>query len=179
MSDVVQQARELLAGITPGKWTYRDVIDGRHNVTVDMWDVASCSGGPVEDEAVRTRYAAANAEFIAAAPQLVSELANEVEQLQFAESSLLGELRAEVARLENLRAEHAEWVKARTIETVEQLDALPEGSVIHVPHKVTASSVEHRHGRWWPSRSTGPYHHGFRDELLPARLLWHPEVDHG
>lgn len=82
MSDVVQQARELLAGITPGKWTYRDVIDGRHNVTVDMWDVASCSGGPVEDEAVRTRYAAANAEFIAAAPQLVSELADKLSEVR-------------------------------------------------------------------------------------------------
>ncbi|MDH6199224.1 hypothetical protein M2272_005892 [Mycobacterium frederiksbergense] len=85
----------------------------------------------------------------------------------------------EEERIERAHADHvaAEWVKARTVETVEQLDALPEGAVIHVPHKVTASSVEHRHGRWWPSRSTGPYHHGFRDELLPARLLWHPERD--
>lgn len=63
------------------------------------------------------------------------------------------------------------------VETVDQLDALPEGAVIHVPHKVTASSVEKRHNRWWPNRSTGPFHHGFRDELLPARVLYTPEVD--
>ena len=61
------------------------------------------------------------------------------------------------------------------ITTVEQLDELPEGAVIHVPHKLTASSVEHRHGRWWPNRSTGPYRHAFRDELLPALLIWHPD----
>lgn len=63
------------------------------------------------------------------------------------------------------------------IETVEQLDALPDGAVIHVPHKVTASSAEKRCDWWWPNRAQGPFHHGFRDELLPAILLWHPEVD--
>lgn len=171
MSDIVTRARELLAGITPGKWTYRDVIDGRHNVTVDMWDVASCSGGPVEDEAVRTRYAAANAEFIAAAPQLVSELANEVEQLQFTESSLLGELRAEVARLENLRAEHAESVKPRAIETVAQLDALPVRSVVR-----DADGDIHEMddcGFWRAPR----YPSILNAVVLPAHLLYLPEVD--
>ncbi|WAY18420.1 hypothetical protein OF855_24595 [Mycolicibacterium fortuitum] len=65
------------------------------------------------------------------------------------------------------------------IETVEQLDALPEGAVIHVPHTLTASSVEKRYDRWWPNRSAAPWHHGFRDELLPARVLYTPEAESG
>ena len=84
-----------------------------------------------------------------------------------------------VVEMPQEHAEHvAEAVVAAlgqpTITTVEQLDALPEGAVIHVPHKLTASSVEYRHGRWWPNCAAGPYHHGFRDELLPALLLWVP-----
>lgn len=63
------------------------------------------------------------------------------------------------------------------IETVEHLDALPDGAVIHVLHKITASSVEKRYDRWWPNRSSAPFHHGFRDELLPARVLYNPEAD--
>lgn len=77
--DILDRAREALDGITPGEWTYRDIIDGKHNVTVDMWDVASCSGGPIEDDEERTKYAAANAEFIAAAPHLVRVLLATIE----------------------------------------------------------------------------------------------------
>ncbi|MFV8169876.1 hypothetical protein [Mycolicibacterium peregrinum] len=74
-------------------------------------------------------------------------------------------------------AEHqaAAWRDACTITTVEQLDTLPEASVIHVPHKRTASSIEKRHGLWWPSRSTGPFPNLTRDNLLPALLIWYPE----
>ncbi|MGV0805768.1 hypothetical protein [Mycolicibacterium setense] len=76
-----------------------------------------------------------------------------------------------------LHAEHvqAEWLKACTITTVEQLDSLPDGSVVHVPHKPSASSVEGRYGQWWPNRSEGPYPYDRRNELLPARLIHHPE----
>lgn len=71
------------------------------------------------------------------------------------------------------------WVKSRTIETVEQLDALPDGSVINVPDKRTVSSVEKFMGVWWPNRGSGQFPGPRRVELLPARLLYHPEVDHG
>lgn len=76
---------------------------------------------------------------------------------------------------EDTAAEVADALHPR-IESVEQLDALPDGAVIHVPHKVTASSVEKRHDRWWPNRASGPFHHGFRDELLPARVIFTPEA---
>lgn len=71
----------------------------------------------------------------------------------------------------------AELAKASTIETVEQLDALPDGSVIHVPHKPSAASIEKSLGLWWPNHGEGPMPNARRGELCGAFVLWHPERD--
>lgn len=166
MSDIVTRARELLAEITPGPWIAE--YSGEQGNCVIPADAQSTR------EAVcvtRLYHQQADAEFIAAAPQLVADLANEVEQLQFTESSLLGELRAEVARLENLRAEHAESVKPRAIETVAQLDALPVRSVVR-----DADGDVHEMddcGFWRAPR----YPSILNAVVLPAHLLYLPEVD--
>lgn len=64
-----------------------------------------------------------------------------------------------------------EWVKARTIERVEQLAALPMGSVI-----VDSSSPQEAfklRGLWWCPTGPGPSD----DPTLPVLLLRHPEID--
>ena len=86
-----------------------------------------------------------------------------------------------------LHAEHvqAEWVKSRTIETVEQLDALPVNSVVLSTRKQFAwQKVEPREritaGGWM---CKDPIYPGiYSAELLISalgvdRLLWHPGVD--
>lgn len=163
MSDIVTRARELLAGITPGPWTF--------NLSHGTRNVYSVTSPDVYAAVAQNIWGSETAEFIAAAPQLVADLANEVEQLQFTESSLLGELRAEVARLENLRAEHAESVKPRAIETVAQLDALPVRSVVR-----DADGDIHEMddcGFWRAPR----YPSILNAVVLPAHLLYLPEVD--
>jgi hypothetical protein len=67
MSDVVQQARELLAGITPGEWAARDGFIYPLSIRYGL--------GSIRDQ---------DAEFIAAAPRLVADLADEVERLRAA-----------------------------------------------------------------------------------------------
>lgn len=69
MSDIVTRARELLAGITPGKW---ELIGGGEYITGPSILVAPDDGGVSSEDA----------EFIAAAPQLVADLAAEVERLR-------------------------------------------------------------------------------------------------
>lgn len=76
------------------------------------------------------------------------------------------------AGVETLRAQ----LKVRTIETVAQLDALPAGSVVMM-HEGMAIQRDQYLG-WSSANDDGDayesdeFHH-----LLPARLLWHPEVD--
>lgn len=82
MSGVTQQARELLAGITPGPWGHEEafsasfVCAGDASRTVaESWIVRLDNRpGRVKDKR--------DAEFIAASPQLVAELADEVERLR-------------------------------------------------------------------------------------------------
>jgi hypothetical protein len=71
----------------------------------------------------------------------------------------------------------AEWVKARTIETAEQLDALPVGSVIGLGTGCGLYEKDTR-GDW----GFPPGHRAYlMDEAWAAgttvRLLFHPEVD--
>ncbi|AMS03158.1 hypothetical protein BJD61_gp79 [Gordonia phage Obliviate] len=82
---VADEARAGLEGITPGQWKYADIIDGLHNVISEMgWDIASCSdgGSGQGDRPRREAFAIRNAEFIAAAPDLVRGLLDELDQLQ-------------------------------------------------------------------------------------------------
>ncbi|QRY51835.1 hypothetical protein [Mycolicibacterium septicum] len=96
MSDVVERARELLAGIAPGRWS---IQTNRH---------PECSGrswGWIEgprahycwsDDKPGTR---ADAEFIASAPQLVADLTDEVARLRVASErarAVLPELETEM-----------------------------------------------------------------------------------
>ncbi|AHG24377.1 hypothetical protein PBI_MICHELLEMYBELL_56 [Mycobacterium phage MichelleMyBell] len=69
MSDVVERARELLAGITPWPW----IQVGFGNIHHDP---------PGAHPPVAKVWKRANGDFIAAAPQLVSELTAEVKQLR-------------------------------------------------------------------------------------------------
>ncbi|QYC53581.1 hypothetical protein SEA_NORVS_97 [Gordonia phage Norvs] len=80
---IADDARAKLEGITPGRWKYSDIIDGLHNVISEMgWDVARCSdgGSGQGDRPRRETIAIRNAEFIAAAPDLVRGLLAELDQ---------------------------------------------------------------------------------------------------
>ncbi|MBU8833625.1 hypothetical protein [Mycolicibacterium goodii] len=90
MSDVVERARELLAEITPWPW----IQVGFGNIHHDP---------PGAHPPVAKAWKRANGDFIAAAPQLVSELVAEVERLRaellgmgISESNLVVQLRREV-----------------------------------------------------------------------------------
>ncbi|QDK01170.1 hypothetical protein I5J50_gp67 [Mycobacterium phage Purky] len=74
-----------------------------------------------------------------------------------------------------------EWHKARTIETVEQLDALPEMSVVGLDIDGNRFPIVKDEAWFGPMCITA----FDRADLVaalhlgPARLLWHPEVDRG
>ena len=180
MSDVVERAKAALEGVTEGPWHSTGGVVWCVDV-IAVPDPSDPTGQTPMPQQVQEKVcdtSEGDAEFIAAARTLVPELVVEVEKWRAAavfahdDHGALQSMKAErdeaLAEIERLRS-------ARTITTVEQLDALPDGAVIHVPHKLTASSVEKRHERWWPNCAKGPYHHGFRDELLPALLIWSPD----
>ncbi|QRY51834.1 hypothetical protein [Mycolicibacterium septicum] len=66
-------------------------------------------------------------------------------------------------------AVQAEWAKARTIETAEDLDALPVGSVVLDDMNDALRRFNLAGG--WQLLGYG----GLHLPALPARLLWHPE----
>ncbi|QKY78932.1 hypothetical protein KD933_gp55 [Mycobacterium phage Rebel] len=68
------------------------------------------------------------------------------------------------------------------IETVEQLDALPHEAVVLLlgPEGGVRAALQKRYGTWHWANDDGD--DSWSEELksfLPARLLWHPEVDCG
>jgi hypothetical protein len=82
MGDPVQRARELLTKITPGPW----VIEREHSqhlaYDLPIYDAKENPVSACPDCGVRGGFETGTAEFIAAAPQLVQELADEVERLR-------------------------------------------------------------------------------------------------
>ena len=68
-----------------------------------------------------------------------------------------------------------------TVTTVEQLDALPDGAVIHPLESKTVASIEKRCGVWWPSGGSGPIPGTHLPNAVPALVLWRPDpaVDRG
>ena len=106
MTDIVDRAKELLDGITPGPWR-ESLLDG-----VDYEDGSSCYRGGIYDTTaahIPVFLAAGgidkrDARFIAAAPQLVADLIAEVERLKVREdvvaeaSYRTGRLDAEATR---------------------------------------------------------------------------------
>ncbi|ABE67546.1 hypothetical protein SEA_SANDALPHON_53 [Mycobacterium phage Sandalphon] len=106
---------------------------------------------------------AAGVEMGAYPDNLVRELVAEVERLraeklglEISESNLLVELRNEVERL-----------RPRVIETVEQLDALPEGSIVEAVIGVPEVKWD---GCWYAMTADA-----FEPDL-PAHVLYIPEV---
>lgn len=97
--NLIERAERLLAGTTPGRWWWTNETSQRL--------IAGGSEGDLTDARELIRCAAlhdpdnANAEFIAAAPELVAGLLAEVKRLT-----------------------------PRVIETVAELDALPAGAVV-------------------------------------------------
>lgn len=73
MSDVVQRARELLAGITPGPWR---MGNRRHP------DVVHTKSGCLWHPELGFINHRPDGEFIAAAPQLVAELADKLAEVR-------------------------------------------------------------------------------------------------
>jgi hypothetical protein len=77
----------------------------------------------------------------------------------------------------------AEWVKARTIETVEQLDTLPFLSIVREAYGPSPSGTDY--GAVWERRTSGWHCIAGsvmppRDEYAPrlrCRVLYAPEVD--
>ena len=74
MTDIVERARELVAGITPGPWTKSDSYH-------DIWANANTSDAKVV-ASFDPRPECANADFIAAAPELVRELMETVDRVE-------------------------------------------------------------------------------------------------
>ncbi|MDV7194648.1 hypothetical protein [Mycolicibacterium fortuitum] len=105
MSDIVTRARELLAGITPGPWIAE--YSGEQGNCVIPADAQSTR------EAVcvtRLYHQQADAEFIAAAPQLVADLTDGVEKLRQDYLKAIQDLEFHAGLLHN--AENvAEWMR--------------------------------------------------------------------
>ncbi|OBC12162.1 hypothetical protein A5788_22250 [Gordonia sp. 852002-50816_SCH5313054-c] len=80
MSDIVERAERLLAGITPGPWWWtnelrqRLIAGGSEDDLSDAREIVRCAALLHPDKA--------DAEFIAAAPQLVADLLAEVKRLE-------------------------------------------------------------------------------------------------
>jgi hypothetical protein len=68
----------------------------------------------------------------------------------------------------------AEWLKSRIIETVDQLDALPDGAVVLADNKAVwqKTSGWSPDEPWWVAGSS--VESPSNDIALPARLLHHP-----
>ncbi|MGB3302669.1 MAG: hypothetical protein WBA98_08265, partial [Gordonia sp. (in: high G+C Gram-positive bacteria)] len=83
-NDVVQRARQALDGITPGPWEIDQdwalVAHGSDSVVHVHMDECPCGERTVAD--VEVLASAEDMTFIAAAPQLVDDLAAEVEKLR-------------------------------------------------------------------------------------------------
>jgi hypothetical protein len=70
-------------GASPLPWTYRDVIDGLHNVTRGGWDIASCGAGDLDpDDGDRDAQAARNAEFVAHSRNDMELMAARIRELE-------------------------------------------------------------------------------------------------
>lgn len=74
MSDIVTRARELLAGITPGPWTF--------NLSHGTRNVYSVTSPDVYAAVAQNIWGPETAELIAAAPQLVADLADRIESAE-------------------------------------------------------------------------------------------------
>ncbi|WKW86438.1 hypothetical protein SEA_SHROOMBOI_53 [Mycobacterium phage ShroomBoi] len=129
----------------------------RAKADMELWDRTPC----VEIEVLTGMTAAEDA--YRRAPETVAELVAEVERLraeklglEISESNLLVELRNEVERL-----------RPRVIETVEQLDALPEGSIVEAVIGVPEVKWD---GCWYAMTADA-----FEPDL-PAHVLYIPEV---
>lgn len=81
------QAR--INGASPLPWTYRDVIDGLHNVTRGGWDIASCGAGDLDpDDGDRDAQAARNAEFVAHSRSDMELMAARIRELEAKNTNL-------------------------------------------------------------------------------------------
>ncbi|QGJ88424.1 hypothetical protein PBI_EISH_52 [Mycobacterium phage Eish] len=132
-----------------------DVVE-RAKADMELWGRTPC----VEIEVLTGMTAAEDA--YRRAPETVAELVAEVERLraeklglEISESNLLVELRNEVERL-----------RPRVIETVEQLDALPEGSIVEAVIGVPEVKWD---GCWYAMTADA-----FEPDL-PAHVLYIPE----
>lgn len=97
--DLVQQARELLAGITPGPWVAE--YSGEQGNCVIPADAQSTREAVCVTRLYRQQ---ADAQFIAAAPRLVAELADEVERLRAREDKV-AQASYETGRLDALEVD--------------------------------------------------------------------------
>ncbi|ABQ86119.1 hypothetical protein PBI_TWEETY_50 [Mycobacterium phage Tweety] len=142
-----------------------DVVE-RAKADMELWGRTPC----VEIEVLTGMTAAEDA--YRRAPETVAELVAEVERLraeklglEISESNLLVELRNEVERL-----------RPRVIETVEELDALPDFVVVHDRVNTVWEKDWHGgEGPWWQTSSETP--RSSADFWLPARVLYNPEAD--
>ncbi|MGB3602742.1 MAG: hypothetical protein WBA38_04220 [Gordonia sp. (in: high G+C Gram-positive bacteria)] len=85
--DVVQRARQALDGITPGPWRLPATLLGSKNGTVFADD--NDSDTPYQVAVIASTRGDADGRLIAAAPQLVADLADEVEKLRVWRSEAL------------------------------------------------------------------------------------------
>ncbi|WP_135452570.1 hypothetical protein [Mycobacterium sp. DL99] len=178
-SDITQQARELLAGITPGKWETRTHSMPGHSE--DEWfvrEITVDNGNFHRINVLKVRGAShaskeccwpptdSDAEFIAAAPQLVAELADEVERLRERQEShdLANKAIEWKRRALDAEAKVSEWLKARTIETP---DYLAE-AIDRYGHEIVIVDA---------LGGACQSFYDFDPEQFPARLVWIPEVD--
>ena len=101
-TDIVSEARELLSGITPGQWrNERQVVADENSIVVGTetynWRFVAHTNSDTDEAGEETppiseKEAVANAELIARAPELLRQLADEVERLRKANKSMADEL---------------------------------------------------------------------------------------
>lgn len=184
-TDIRTRAKELLDGITPGPWAV-GIAPGEQNC--EYPDITVCAGGDayrVVCDFASTKQDRADAEFIAAAPTLVHDLLRLVQRLRADDADLTDsycrvrdERDVALAEIDALTAERdaalaeVERLTPREITTVEDLDALPEGSIV-LDSDGPPCPWELSDDAWWAPGDGQPHH--ATALALPARVLWTPE----
>ncbi|MCG5431212.1 hypothetical protein LV457_02765 [Mycobacterium sp. MYCO198283] len=171
--DIVTRAHQALEGITEGPWEHRTAPHRDDDeMPVSAADKAEWQNGTLigDGEPLHVLIAASpDPEFAYIVPALTGDGPTSERNAEFiaAARTLLPELVAEVKRL-----------RPRRVETVEELDALPEHCIIRSQRNGHAYEKNRRYCQagkpWWEAGNGSCM--SSDDVPLPALLLWTPEA---
>lgn len=126
MTDIITRARELLAAATPGPWeaegwcSYDDggwAAIGPHHMATEDEGYDDAPGSPAYDRAM------ADSALIAAAPELLAALCDEVESAERRNMNQIGLIDAWSAKCERVEAER-DALRAERLRHMREFDAL-------------------------------------------------------